>query len=346
MDYYEPSIGVNFMSKQFKLNSKKLKLQFWDISGQKKFRALIPSYIKASDGIILIYDITNKESFNNLNYWINFVHNIESNTCIILIGNKCDLESERMVTTEEGNDFALKHGMKFFETSAKNSININEAFYKLAENIIINTNLSEKEEVKEELLECCSECRISIIRNINNNEKSEDKVTNLDNYDNKLGQENKNIIQIYTKEIKNYLNNIEKNLNNKINNLLEENKNLKEKIEQLSNNLNINEIVSLKKRVEDLTEKINRYPCILEKNERLLSIIFTSVSEKFNYSMICKNTDTINNIEEKLYKNFPELSEVDINFLYKGKIINKEQKFEEINIKNSDIIVLKQKQKE
>ncbi len=62
--------------------------------------------------------------------------------------------------------------------------------------------------------------------------------------------------------------------------------------------------------------------------------------------MICKNTDTINKIEEKLYKNFPELSEVDINFLYKGKIINKEQKFEEINIKNSDIIVLKQKQKE
>ena len=134
-------------------------------------------------------------------------------------------------------------------------------------------------------------------------------------------------------------------MNHKINNLLEENKNLKEKIEQLNKNINNNEIVSLKKKVEDLTEKINRYPFILEKNEKLLSIIFTSFSEKYNYSIICKNTDTINKLEEILYKNYPELSEEDNDFLYNGKIINTHQKIEEINIKNGDTIVLRQKEK-
>ena len=95
--------------------------------------------------------------------------------------------------------------------------------------------------------------------------------------------------------------------------------------------------------IYDLKEKIKRYPCILEKNENLLSIIFYSVDQKVNYSMICKNTDSISKLEGKLYEKYPNLSERENNFLFKGEIINKLQSFEKGNIKNGDIIILNQK---
>ena len=133
-------------------------------------------------------------------------------------------------------------------------------------------------------------------------------------------------------------------LNNNIQKLTLENDNLKAEI-NLENNLNSKEreIVRLYKKIEDLTEKINRYPFILEKDETMLSIIFMSVSQKVNYSMICKNTDTINKLESELYKEYPELSETENYFLCKGTIMNKFIKFKEFNIKNGDVIILNQK---
>ena len=83
------------MSKNIDIYSKQIRMQLWDSSGQKKYRGLIPSYLRNSSGIILMYDITNLESFKNLESWMNLIDESEKNAYIILIGNKCNLENER-----------------------------------------------------------------------------------------------------------------------------------------------------------------------------------------------------------------------------------------------------------
>ena len=179
----------------------------------------------------------------------------------------------------------------------------------------------------------------------NKNKLLEDKIKELNNNIIRLEQDNNNIIKQYDDEIQNYIYKIEQ-LNNHIKELSLENKNLKALINE-PNNLNNNdpnEIVRLYKKIEDLNEKIDRYPFILEKDETMLSIVFMSVSQKVNYSMICKNTDTINKLEPELYKQYPELSETENYFLCKGTIVNRFKKFKEISINNGDIIIMNQRE--
>ena len=149
-------------------------------------------------------------------------------------------------------------------------------------------------------------------------------------------------------EIKSYVEKIEK-MKNDIQKLSSENNNLKDKIKSPSTQNNQDEIVRLYKKIEGLNEKIDelnaklkRYPFSLEEGEKIMTIVFTSVNQKINYSMICKNTDTINKLEEKLYEEYPNLSESENYFLCKGKVLNKFQSFEKNHIKNGDIILLNQ----
>ena len=147
----------------------------------------------------------------------------------------------------------------------------------------------------------------------------------------------------------------EKNKNNYLSN---ENIQLKQQIFQLQNNMNninfsnnqnnnsIDSLIKLVKAKEDLinnlNEKLNRFPFILEKNENLMSVIFSSVNQKVNYSIVCKNTDTIHNLEVKLYQEYPNLCDSENYFLCKGQIISKFKTFEEYKIKNGDTILLNQ----
>ena len=142
--------------------------------------------------------------------------------------------------------------------------------------------------------------------------------------------------------------------------LSNENANLKQKISQLQfqlNSQNMNNISNIQNNsydklinlinekeniIKNLKEKIKRYPFVLEKNEKIMSIIFSSVNQKVNYSMVCKNTDTIHKLEEKLYEEYPYLSERENYFLCKGRLLNKFISFEKNNIKNGDIILLNQ----
>ena len=121
-----------------------------------------------------------------------------------------------------------------------------------------------------------------------------------------------------------------------------ENKNLKDGIKKMKAQNDSAEIIKLYKKISELNAKLNRYPFILEEGEKVLSIVFTSVSQKINYPIVCKNTDTIHKLEAELYKEYPELAESNYYFICKGAIANKFKKLEELNIKNGDIIIINQ----
>ena len=132
-DSFVPTIGVDFKVKTVDIGEKKIKMQIWDTAGQERFRNVVSTYFRGSNGILLIYDITTRDSFKNLEGWlIEIEKNASENVLKILIGNKNDLENERVISKEEGQNFANKYGMKFIETSAKMDTNVNEAFLTLA----------------------------------------------------------------------------------------------------------------------------------------------------------------------------------------------------------------------
>ena len=167
----------------------------------------------------------------------------------------------------------------------------------------------------------------------------QDTINKLNNTINQLKQEHNTDIQKYKKELKVC---VDKNeiLNNQIKKLSLDNTNLKEEIKKNNTQNNSDDIVSLYKRIDDLNKKLSRYPFVLEEGEKILSVIFTSDSQKINYSMVCKNTDSIYKLEGELYKTFPELSETNNCFLCKGTVVNRFKKFEELKIKSGDIIIL------
>ena len=126
------------------VNGKKVKLQIWDTAGQERFKNITASYYRGGNGVLVVYDITERESFENLNSWlIEIEKNANKNVYKLLIGNKCDLEDKRQVSFQEGKDFAESNGMKFIETSAKTASKVQEAF-ELLTNEIIKSNLNKE----------------------------------------------------------------------------------------------------------------------------------------------------------------------------------------------------------
>ena len=114
-----------------------MKLQIWDTAGQERFKNITASYYRGGNGVLVVYDITDRDSFENLNSWlIEIEKNANKNVYKLLIGNKCDLEDKRKVTYQEGKDFAASNGMQFIETSAKADTKVKEAFELLTQEII------------------------------------------------------------------------------------------------------------------------------------------------------------------------------------------------------------------
>ena len=152
---YEASIGVDFFSKTIKYKGKTIKLQIWDSAGQEKFRSLIPNYIRGSSLVFIVYDITNRKSFENLQSWIDFVNNIE-NSNIVILANKIDLENQRQVQTEEGQKFCTEKNYDFFEVSAKEDNNLNNMLFNSVAGLpfflSINTDGATKEQIVDNLI--------------------------------------------------------------------------------------------------------------------------------------------------------------------------------------------------
>ncbi|CAF5019019.1 unnamed protein product [Rotaria sp. Silwood1] len=132
------TIGAEFGSKIININQKNIKLQIWDTAGQERFRSVTRSYYRGASGALLVYDITNRESYNTIANWLSDARQLaSSNIVIILCGNKKDLEDQRQVTFLEANQFAQDNDLIFVETSAMTGENIYESFLQCAQ-IILN----------------------------------------------------------------------------------------------------------------------------------------------------------------------------------------------------------------
>ena len=126
---YQLTIGVEFGSNNVIIGDNTYRIQIWDTAGQENFRSITRSYYKNTACAIIVYEISNKKSFENISSWIEECKNTAPKSILmVLVGNKCDLEDNREVTEEEGREFAEKNGMLFFETSAKTGKNVEELF--------------------------------------------------------------------------------------------------------------------------------------------------------------------------------------------------------------------------
>ena len=128
------TVGVEFYSKIITFNNKNIKIQIWDTAGQERFKSITKSYYKGAKGAIIVYDITRRQTFENVQEWFKDTKTMGDNVNLVLmlVGNKCDLVNEREVSTEEGKKEAEMNGMAFMETSALDGTNITEAFETLA----------------------------------------------------------------------------------------------------------------------------------------------------------------------------------------------------------------------
>ena len=130
------TIGVEFYTKKILIGDKNIMIQLWDTAGQERFRCITSNYYKGCDGILLVYDITDQYSFENITGWLNEISfNTNYSIPILLIGNKSDLESNRIINTDQANELANKFNIKFIEMSARTNTNITPGINNFIEQI-------------------------------------------------------------------------------------------------------------------------------------------------------------------------------------------------------------------
>ena len=146
---YLATVGLDFYTKQETINNINVLVRLWDTAGQERFKSLTPNYFKNAEGVIITYDITSSQSFENLKFWINSIKtNLgEKNIIIpiIIVGNKLDMEDMRDITREEAEKFAKENKYKYFETSAKTGEGVDDAIRDL-----VNQVLEKSEQFEEE----------------------------------------------------------------------------------------------------------------------------------------------------------------------------------------------------
>ena len=133
-NYYSPTVGFEFFTLNIKLKDKCIRLQIWDTCGQEVYRSLITGFYRNSSLAILVYAIDNKQSFENIECWLNEVKTLGNpNVKIFLLGNKVDLELKRAITVEQGKNYTKQHALdQFYETSAKTGFNAQKVFVEAA----------------------------------------------------------------------------------------------------------------------------------------------------------------------------------------------------------------------
>ena len=132
------TIGVEFGSRILDMSKRKVKLQIWDTAGQERFRSVTRSYYRGSVGALVFYDITNRETFDHVESWLNDAKMLtKRNVSIVIVGNKSDLSDERKVSFLEGSSLAQQHDAMFIETSALTRSNVDEVFHNLTKSVLV-----------------------------------------------------------------------------------------------------------------------------------------------------------------------------------------------------------------
>ncbi|XP_066061246.1 ras-related protein Rab-18-B-like [Chamaea fasciata] len=141
----KPTVGIDFKVKKMVLEGRAVTLAMWDTAGQERFRTLTPSYYRGAQGVVLVYDVTRKDTFTGLGKWLNELemHTTTSSTVKMLVGNKTD-KPDREVERKEGLQLARKHSLLFIETSAKTEDGVQQAFEELVIKILQTPGLWEK----------------------------------------------------------------------------------------------------------------------------------------------------------------------------------------------------------
>lgn len=148
---YQATIGIDFLSKTMYLDDRTIRLQLWDTAGQERFRSLIPSYIRDSNVAVVVFDVTNANSFLQTSKWIDDVRTERgSDVIIMLVGNKTDLAERRQVSTEDGEQKAKEMNVMFIETSAKTGYNVKNLFRRVASSL---PGMESEDSKKDDLVE-------------------------------------------------------------------------------------------------------------------------------------------------------------------------------------------------
>lgn len=135
------TVGIDFKVKTVTRRDERIKLQIWDTAGQERYRTITTAYYRGAMGFILMYDVTNEESFNSVQDWVTQIKTYSwDNAQVILVGNKSDMEGERIVSYDRGKQLADQLGLEFFETSAKENINVKNVFERLVDIICDKTS--------------------------------------------------------------------------------------------------------------------------------------------------------------------------------------------------------------
>jgi len=137
-DTYISTIGVDFRFRSVKIDNKTIKLQIWDTAGQERFRTITSAYYRGANGIIIVYSVTDYNSFQHIDSWLSEVNRHAPESILkLLVGNKADLQEERKVSLEEAQEYASKLGFEFLETSAKNAANVEAAFLTMTKQLVM-----------------------------------------------------------------------------------------------------------------------------------------------------------------------------------------------------------------
>jgi len=167
------TLGAELSNKYLKIKDISTKLQIWDTAGQERYHAIVSSYFKGAHGCFIVYDITKDQTFEKVEEWYQRVkENSNKDVSFILVGNKCDLENDRTITKEKGEEKAKNLNCPFFETSALSEVNIKEIFNAMLENIYEkNGNELIEENDEERRLSALSEKAIEITPNTKEKEE-------------------------------------------------------------------------------------------------------------------------------------------------------------------------------
>ena len=330
------TFGIEFKTKYINLNNKIIKYQIWDTSGLERFRKVTESYYKNVNGIIIVYDVSDQNSFKSINKWIikQINNNAKNNIVKVLVGNKND-KTDRVISKEEGENLAKKLGMKFFETSAQNNNNINELFD------FFNQVFFPKKRIEEDEFIVIGNSNEIIIKNEEEMclkkiiEELKKITTKLSNELKKVEEENKKL----NSELIEGKNEISR-LNNELIKEKKNNEELNKKIieideekEKLLKELKEKDII-----IEDLK---SRYPFPILQGEKLMTVNFVSYDDKIHYSIICKNSDPFIRLEKLLCEKYPCFSNSEYNFFVNDNKVTKDKSLDFNNINDNEIILIK-----